>query len=154
MPRPHQLQPRLEAGRCVQAPAASKEAVGAQQLDRRSLLLGVLVGGQLLSLPQVQPASADGNIGITTVRPTQQSALTAACAPALHPSAASRAQPHVLPVQVFVAGSTGRTGRRVVQQLRAAGYKVRAGVRVSGRVWVQAPPQQKTVHYVVLPALP
>jgi hypothetical protein len=34
--------------------------------------------------------------------------------------------------QVFVAGSTGKTGRRVVQQLRAAGYKVRAGVRVSG----------------------
>jgi hypothetical protein len=33
-------------------------------------------------------------------------------------------------VQVFVAGATGRTGRRVVQQLRAAGYKVRAGVRV------------------------
>jgi nucleoside-diphosphate-sugar epimerase len=32
--------------------------------------------------------------------------------------------------QVFVAGSTGNTGRRVVQQLRAAGYKVRAGVRV------------------------
>jgi uncharacterized protein YbjT (DUF2867 family) len=32
---------------------------------------------------------------------------------------------------VFVAGSTGNTGRRVVQQLRAAGYKVRAGVRVS-----------------------
>lgn len=31
---------------------------------------------------------------------------------------------------VFVAGSTGSTGRRVVQQLRAAGYKVRAGVRV------------------------
>uniref|UniRef100_A0A383WCG6 NAD(P)-binding domain-containing protein n=1 Tax=Tetradesmus obliquus TaxID=3088 RepID=A0A383WCG6_TETOB len=30
---------------------------------------------------------------------------------------------------VFVAGSTGNTGRRVVQQLRAAGYKVRAGVR-------------------------
>eukprot|EP00775_Hariotina_reticulata_P003818 gene3818-4076_t len=30
---------------------------------------------------------------------------------------------------VFVAGSTGSTGRRVVQQLRAAGYKVRAGVR-------------------------
>lgn len=30
---------------------------------------------------------------------------------------------------VFVAGATGQTGRRVVQQLRAAGYKVRAGVR-------------------------
>jgi len=30
---------------------------------------------------------------------------------------------------VFVAGSTGNTGRRVVQQLRAAGYKVKAGVR-------------------------
>lgn len=35
-------------------------------------------------------------------------------------------------MQVFVAGSTGNTGRRVVQQLREAGYKVRAGVRVSG----------------------
>jgi uncharacterized protein YbjT (DUF2867 family) len=34
--------------------------------------------------------------------------------------------------QVFVAGATGNTGRRVVQQLRAAGYKVKAGVRVSG----------------------
>ena len=34
-------------------------------------------------------------------------------------------------LQVYVAGSTGRTGRRVVQLLRAAGYKVRAGVRVS-----------------------
>eukprot|EP00878_Enallax_costatus_P027667 GHUV01029809.1.p1 GENE.GHUV01029809.1~~GHUV01029809.1.p1 ORF type:complete len:154 (+),score=27.43 GHUV01029809.1:242-703(+) len=32
---------------------------------------------------------------------------------------------------VFVAGSTGNTGRRVVQQLREAGFKVRAGVRVS-----------------------
>jgi len=31
--------------------------------------------------------------------------------------------------KVFVAGSTGRTGRRVVQQLRAAGYRARAGVR-------------------------
>lgn len=33
--------------------------------------------------------------------------------------------------QVFVAGATGNTGRRVVQQLRAVGYRVRAGVRVS-----------------------
>ncbi len=32
--------------------------------------------------------------------------------------------------QVFVAGATGNTGRRVVQQLRAAGFRVRAGVRV------------------------
>lgn len=31
--------------------------------------------------------------------------------------------------QVFVAGATGATGRRVVQQLRAKGYRVRAGVR-------------------------
>lgn len=31
---------------------------------------------------------------------------------------------------VFVAGATGSTGRRVVQQLRGAGYNVRAGVRV------------------------
>ncbi|EFJ47453.1 hypothetical protein VOLCADRAFT_105164 [Volvox carteri f. nagariensis] len=30
---------------------------------------------------------------------------------------------------VFVAGSTGRTGRRVVEQLRRAGFLVRAGVR-------------------------
>ncbi|KAG2427562.1 hypothetical protein HXX76_012216 [Chlamydomonas incerta] len=30
---------------------------------------------------------------------------------------------------VFVAGSTGNTGRRVVQQLRQAGFKVRAGAR-------------------------
>ncbi|KXZ53377.1 hypothetical protein GPECTOR_7g1273 [Gonium pectorale] len=30
---------------------------------------------------------------------------------------------------VFVAGATGKTGRRVVQQLRAAGFAVRAGVR-------------------------
>lgn len=33
--------------------------------------------------------------------------------------------------QVFVAGSTGNTGRRVVQALRAQGFAVRAGVRVS-----------------------
>lgn len=31
--------------------------------------------------------------------------------------------------KVFVAGSTGQTGRRVVQQLRAKGFEVRAGVR-------------------------
>lgn len=31
--------------------------------------------------------------------------------------------------QVFVAGATGNTGRRVVQQLRSKGYRVRAGVR-------------------------
>eukprot|EP00877_Chromochloris_zofingiensis_P001679 jgi/Chrzof1/11511/UNPLg00445.t1 len=31
--------------------------------------------------------------------------------------------------KVFVAGSTGNTGRRVVQQLRAQGFKVRAGTR-------------------------
>jgi nucleoside-diphosphate-sugar epimerase len=31
-----------------------------------------------------------------------------------------------------VAGATGQTGRRVVQQLRAAGYKVRARARGAG----------------------
>ncbi|PNH08444.1 hypothetical protein TSOC_004973 [Tetrabaena socialis] len=40
---------------------------------------------------------------------------------------------------VFVAGSTGNTGRRVVAQLRQAGFAVRAGVRVRGawglRAW-------------------
>ncbi|GIL42293.1 hypothetical protein Vafri_311 [Volvox africanus] len=34
---------------------------------------------------------------------------------------------------VFVAGATGNTGRRVVQQLRQAGLYVRAGVRVRAR---------------------
>ncbi|GLC35334.1 hypothetical protein PLESTM_000308800 [Pleodorina starrii] len=34
---------------------------------------------------------------------------------------------------VFVAGSTGNTGRRVVQQLRQAGFTVRAGVRSASK---------------------
>ncbi|KXZ53376.1 hypothetical protein GPECTOR_7g1272 [Gonium pectorale] len=34
---------------------------------------------------------------------------------------------------VFVAGATGKTGRRVVQQLRAAGFAVRAGVRTRSK---------------------
>ncbi|KAG2498723.1 hypothetical protein HYH03_003463 [Edaphochlamys debaryana] len=34
---------------------------------------------------------------------------------------------------VFVAGATGNTGRRVVQQLRAAGFAVRAGVRSTAK---------------------
>ncbi|PNW76633.1 hypothetical protein CHLRE_11g467755v5 [Chlamydomonas reinhardtii] len=34
---------------------------------------------------------------------------------------------------VFVAGSTGNTGRRVVQQLRQAGFKVRAGARSTAK---------------------
>ena len=33
-------------------------------------------------------------------------------------------------VQVFVAGATGNTGKRVVQQLSAKGIKVLAGTRV------------------------
>jgi len=33
------------------------------------------------------------------------------------------------PITVFVAGSTGQTGRRVVLELRKRGFKVRAGVR-------------------------
>lgn len=32
---------------------------------------------------------------------------------------------------VFVAGSSGQTGRRLVSELRARGFKVKAGVRVS-----------------------
>lgn len=32
-------------------------------------------------------------------------------------------------MQVFVAGATGQTGRRVVEQLRRKGINVRAGVR-------------------------
>lgn len=41
---------------------------------------------------------------------------------------------------VFVAGATGNTGRRVVQQLRGAGFNVRAGVRVSEWPGHHAPP--------------
>lgn len=37
------------------------------QLDRRDLLLGVLVGGQLLDLPTLQPAYADDVSGISKV---------------------------------------------------------------------------------------
>lgn len=35
-------------------------------------------------------------------------------------------------LQVFVAGATGQTGRRVVRELRKRGYTVIAGVRVRG----------------------
>ena len=34
-------------------------------------------------------------------------------------------------LQVFVAGATGNTGKRVVQQLSGKGFKVLAGTRVS-----------------------
>ncbi len=34
-------------------------------------------------------------------------------------------------VQIFVAGATGNTGKRVVQQLSAKGIQVLAGTRVS-----------------------
>lgn len=43
-----------------------------------------------------------------------------------------QAEPEPAPpaiTKVFVVGATGQTGRRVVQQLRASGFKVRAGVR-------------------------
>eukprot|EP00199_Chlamydomonas_sp_CCMP681_P002550 CAMPEP_0119104740 /NCGR_PEP_ID=MMETSP1180-20130426/2876_1 /TAXON_ID=3052 ORGANISM="Chlamydomonas cf sp, Strain CCMP681" /NCGR_SAMPLE_ID=MMETSP1180 /ASSEMBLY_ACC=CAM_ASM_000741 /LENGTH=320 /DNA_ID=CAMNT_0007089573 /DNA_START=39 /DNA_END=1001 /DNA_ORIENTATION=- len=39
---------------------------------------------------------------------------------------------------VFVAGSSGNTGRRIVQQLRAQGYAVRAGVRDLAKARKQA----------------
>ena len=35
-------------------------------------------------------------------------------------------------MQVFVAGASGSTGRKVVRELRKRGFTVRAGVRVSG----------------------
>eukprot|EP00879_Flechtneria_rotunda_P018227 GHRR01019122.1.p1 GENE.GHRR01019122.1~~GHRR01019122.1.p1 ORF type:complete len:321 (+),score=102.43 GHRR01019122.1:196-1158(+) len=76
------------------ADIASSPARSAPALQRRSMLLGVLLSGPLFEGLD-QQARAD-TLGISTV---------------------------------FVAGSTGNTGRRVVQQLRAAGFNVRAGVR-------------------------
>jgi hypothetical protein len=41
----------------------------AQQLDRRSLLLGVVIGSQLLNIQQTRPAFADDLSDINTVGP-------------------------------------------------------------------------------------
>lgn len=43
-------------------------------------------------------------------------------------------------VQVFVAGATGNTGKRVVQQLSAKGIKVLAGTRVRTHGLSDLPP--------------
>lgn len=47
-------------------------------------------------------------------------------------------------VQVFVAGATGNTGKRVVQQLSAKGIKVLAGTRVR----IHSLPDLQTCHPV------
>lgn len=65
--------------------------------------------------------------------PTQRRVLFKAATTLSSPTAAPLYRA-LLNVQVFVAGATGNTGRRVVQQLRAAGYDVRAGCRVSESV--------------------
>lgn len=56
--------------RPIQAPCALTKEPGpprTQQLHRRSLLLGVLVGSQLVGLPNLQQAYAEGVPEITTV---------------------------------------------------------------------------------------
>ncbi|KAI8476043.1 MAG: hypothetical protein J3K34DRAFT_477309 [Monoraphidium minutum] len=58
-------------------------------------------------------------------------ALALAPAPARADDGAAEAAAPAAPAitKVFVVGATGQTGRRVVQELRAAGFQVRAGVR-------------------------
>lgn len=51
--------------------------------------------------------------------------------PAMHNAGSLHSSDISTVVQVFVAGATGNTGKRVVQQLSAKGIKVLAGTRVS-----------------------
>ena len=55
--------------------------------------------------------------------------LLTGCEPGEPGPPAARPQPAVVTGTVLVAGATGRTGRRVVAQLRDRGYRVRAFVR-------------------------
>jgi len=87
----------------------AQEQHAAPPLDRRSLLTAAALLAALSSPPR--PAAAD------------EGPPAAPAAPAPTP----QAPPSIS--KVFVVGATGQTGRRVVQQLRAAGLRVRAGVR-------------------------
>ncbi|GBF98458.1 hypothetical protein Rsub_11103 [Raphidocelis subcapitata] len=71
-------------------------------------------------------AAAAAAAALAAAPPPRAAADEAPAGPAAAPAAPA---PAGAPAKVFVAGATGQTGRRVVQQLRAAGIQVRAGVR-------------------------
>ena len=113
----------------------SEQLLVVQPVDRcrRSLLAGVaalsilpLQASSVLALGNAKTVSWHNRACLLATEVTWQCVdATAAMAVAMKDSLLPNAP------QVFVAGATGNTGNRVVQQLSAKGYKVLAGTRVS-----------------------